>query len=128
MASSVSASSYIHAATSFDLKSWRYLFAFLSYSNRILKEMKGADGLISSTTRLRPLARRLETKSVWRDRAALGKFMQLESHRAAVGRTLEWSGPDSRTASWEASAPELSWKDCERKLADTPPIEWLSAE
>lgn len=116
---------YIHAATSFDLKSWRYLFSFIRYSGRVLEEMKKVDGLISSGTRLRLFAKRLETKSVWRDRAALGEFMRLQSHRNAVAKTLEWSGPDSRTASWQAPTAELSWKDCERKLSDTPPIEWL---
>ena len=118
---------YIHSATSFDLKSWRYLFAFLSYSNKVLAEMKSLPGLISVSTRPVLLARRLETKSVWRDREALRQFMNLQSHRDAVARAPDWSGSGSKTASWEADTPNLSWKDCERKLADTPAIDWLGA-
>ncbi len=116
---------YIHSATALELKSWRFLFAFLRQSKKVTDEMKSIPGLVSVDSRARLMQRRFETKSVWRDRDALGEFMRMESHQEALRRFPEWSGPGSRTASWTADGPELTWAECERKLAEAAPIDLL---
>jgi quinol monooxygenase YgiN len=87
--------------------------AFLAFVRKIQRQLNaGPDGLIGYSLLAKPLRSNYWTLSVWRDGAALERFIQASPHREAVHelpkalsgfRTTRWTTP--------ASAVPPAWSD-----------------
>ena len=113
---------YVHGATSLQLKSVRYLIAFLRQNRAIERAMKGMPGLVGYELRAKFLKLRFDTRSVWNNREALGRFLSLPEHEEAVRLFGVWSGEGSKTVQWIGPTAELDWDEAERRLAEVPAI------
>ena len=113
---------YLHGATSLQLKSIRYLIAFLRQTRAIERAMKGMPGLVGYELRAKFFKLRFDTRSVWNDRGALGRFMSLPEHEEAVRRFRVWSGEGSKTVHWTGPSADLDWDEAERRLAEVEAI------
>ncbi len=113
---------YVHGATSLELRSLRYLFAFLRRTRAIERAVKGMPGLVAYELRAKFFKLRFDTRSVWDDREALGRFMSLPEHEEAVRRFGQWSSEGSKTVHWTSSTAKLDWDEAERRLAEAPVI------
>ncbi len=113
---------YVHGATSLQLKSVRYLIAFLRQTRAIERAMKGMPGLVGYGLRAKFLQLQFDTRSVWEDREALERFLSLPEHEEAVRRFAVWSGEGSKTVHWIGPTAELDWDEAERRLAEVRAI------
>lgn len=111
---------YLHAATSLVLRGWLQFPLFFRLTRRVIREMKGMDGLVGHDLRAELGKRRFMTLTVWSDRAALGRLMASQSHRDAARRFEEVGDEASVTTSWESDSPVLDWAEAERQLRENP--------
>lgn len=112
---------YVHAATALQLKSWRYLFAFLRLSGKIQKRLQDTPGYVRHSLRTNLFRVTFRTYSVYESHEAVQDLVYSPEHVEAMRKMGEWSGPESRTTNWTRASPEIDWKDGLRRLAETPP-------
>lgn len=112
---------YVHAATALQLKSWRYLFAFLRLSGKIQQRLQETPGYVRHGTRADFFRATFRTYSVYESHEAMQDLVYSPEHAEALRKMGEWSGPESRTTNWTSASPEIDWEDGLRRLAETPP-------
>jgi quinol monooxygenase YgiN len=87
--------------------------AFLAFVRKIQHQLNDRpDGLIGYSLLAKPLRSNYWTLSVWRDGAALGRFMQASPHREAM-QELSKALSGFRTTRWTTPSSALppSWSD-----------------
>ncbi len=113
---------YFHAATSFELASWRYLFRFLRYSDNVQKAMRRTPGFLKSSLRPDLFRATFKTYTVFESYEALQDLVHSPEHLRAMASAADWSGPESRTASWSSESGEIDWAEGRRRLAGAVPF------
>ncbi len=98
---------YVHGATSPQLSSLRYLFAFPRQTRAIEHALKGMPGLVGYEPRAKFFKLRFDTRSVWDDGEAPDRFMSLPVHQEAVRRFGQWSREGSKSVHWTSATAKL---------------------
>ena len=111
---------YVHAATSLQLASWRYLFAFFRLSGKVQKRLRDTPGYATHGVRADFFRLTFRTYSIYESREALQDLIYSPEHAEAMAKMGEWSGPESRTTNWTSESREIDWADGLRRLAETP--------
>lgn len=111
---------YIHAATSLQLKSWRYLFAFLRASGKVRKRLSETPGSVQYKLRANFFRKTFRTYSIYESYEALQDVIYSPEHAEAMQKMNEWSGPESRNAHWTSPSREIDWEEGLRRLAEAP--------
>jgi Domain of unknown function (DUF3291) len=95
----------------------RYMPFFLD-SQRVLAQIRRADGALGVSLVARPLRREFFTLSAWTDRAALDAIVSSEPHRSVMRRQRA-AMADSAFTFWTAPATALplTWEEAEERLA-----------
>jgi quinol monooxygenase YgiN len=114
------AKTYIHAATSLQLRSWRFLFGFLRLSNQVQGRLRETPGYVKYALRASLFRLTFRTYSIYESHEALQELIYSPEHAAAMAKMGEWSGPESRTTHWTSASAEIDWADAQRRLAETP--------
>lgn len=111
---------YIHAATALQLKSWRYLFAFLRLSSKVQKRLRETPGYVRYGVRADLFRATFRTYSIYESSEALQDLIYSPEHAEAMRMMGEWSGPESRTTNWKSASTQIDWKEGLRRLAEAP--------
>lgn len=104
---------YLVVLTFLPLRRLSKLPAFLAFVRKIQQQLNaGPDGLVGYSLLAKPLRSNYWTLSVWRDGAALGRFIQASPHREAM-QELPKALSGFRTTRWNALASALppGWSD-----------------
>jgi antibiotic biosynthesis monooxygenase (ABM) superfamily enzyme len=112
--------SYVHAATSIQLSSWRHLFVFLRMSERVQKRLRQSPGYVKYGLRAKPFSATFQTYSIYEDYESLQDFVHSPEHAEAMKKMGEWATPASRTTSWTSPTAEIDWSDARRRLKAAP--------
>jgi quinol monooxygenase YgiN len=104
---------YLVVLTFLPVRRLSKLPAFLAFVRKIQQQLNaGPDGLIGYSLLAKPLRSDYWTLSVWRDRAALGRFIQAPPHREAMQKLPNvLSGFRSTRWTTPASAMPPDWSD-----------------
>ncbi len=102
---------------------WR-IPGLLRHTVRVMGQLQLTEGLVGYTLFAQPLAKRFWTLSVWKDEAALARFVHAQPH----ARTMELMTPRlrlTRFVRWRVKGSELppSWGDALERFqiaADAP--------
>lgn len=96
--------------------------AFFADTRRVLADMEGHDGLIGYAFRFELFGRRAWTVSIWRDEAALQRFIRSPAHRAAM-RNSDTTSDEMRfvRATMRADAIPPPWPAVISRLAEARP-------
>ena len=114
------APTYIHAATSLKLASWRHFPAFTLATRRVIRALGDVPGHLAHDLRANLLTRTFRTYSIYEDRHALARFMASEAHRAAAEKFADWALPGSKIITWEDAGRSIDWAEAGRRLAQAP--------
>ena len=105
-------------ASRFVLRSRRHVPAFLRAALRVRRQVQGSPGALGVSLIAEPLKATFWTLSAWRDRAALGDFVQKSPHAETMRRFHEHMN-DARFKFWTvpSSALPITWTDARARLA-----------
>lgn len=109
------------SVTRLRLRSWRFLFPLAWHTRRCNRQIRAAEGCLSSDVRGGP-DRIFWTKSVWRDETAMRAFMSSGAHVQAMPKLRQWCD-EASAGHWSQDDTEVSWAEAEAGLARTG---WLS--
>jgi heme-degrading monooxygenase HmoA len=114
----VPATEVVVMASRFRVERYRHVMPFFLDSQRVLAQIRRADGALGVSLVARPLRREFFTLSAWTDRAALDAIVSSEPHRSVMRRQRA-AMADSAFTFWTAPATALplTWEEAEERLA-----------
>jgi heme-degrading monooxygenase HmoA len=104
-------------ASRFRVRGYRHVVPFLLDAQRVLAQIRRADGALGVSLVARPLRREFFTLSAWTDRAAIDAMVGSEPHRSVMRRQRA-AMADSAFTFWTAptAALPLTWEEAEERL------------
>jgi quinol monooxygenase YgiN len=109
------------SVTRLRLRNFWFLFPLAWRTSRCNKQIRAADGCLSSDVRGGP-NKVFWTKSVWRDQAAMRAFMSSGAHLKAMPKLKHWCD-EASAGHWSQDDTNVSWTEAEAGLARTG---WVS--
>lgn len=105
----------IVSVTRLHLRSARFLFPFIVYSLRAMRQAKRSPGNIVSDAR-RDTHGGYWTRSVWRDADSMRAFMTSGAHQQAMPKLLDWCD-EAALVHWEQQGDALpEWHEAHARL------------
>jgi quinol monooxygenase YgiN len=103
------------SVTRLRLRSARFLFPFIVYSLRAMRQAKRSPGNIA-TDAMRDRHGGFWTRSVWRDVESMRAFMTSGAHKQAMPKLLDWCD-EAALVHWEQEGDALpAWDAAHRRL------------
>ena len=111
---------FLVTGTRLTLRSFRTMPRFVWLSIRVILQARTLPGLVAYSFRAAPFRKTFWTVTVWEDTGAVGRFLALSSHRAAVAAMPELNVAEAAIKSWrgETSSFPCSWDEVDARLAD----------
>lgn len=105
------------SVTRLRIRSWRFMPAFIIDTNKTLRQIKHAEGFLAGS--LLPDRRfTFWTMTLWRDQAAMKRYITSGSHLKAMPKLLGWCD-EASVVHWNqenTTAPD--WHEADRRMRD----------
>lgn len=111
---------YLAMITYIPRKSFWYTIPFLRAALKIQRQLRGSEGIVGFSMRMRLVRKDAWTLSVWSDEVALARFVGRAPHSTLM-RELRPHLGDFKRANWKisGSAVPIEWDDALRRLLDS---------
>jgi heme-degrading monooxygenase HmoA len=106
----------VHVATFLPLRRWWYIVPFLRTTSKVLKQVKGTQGVVRYAVKGDFPKRHFWTFSIWEDQDSLRRFVMTEPHATAVRKFNKWAGEGAAFVEWSSSDDIVDWTEAIERL------------
>jgi hypothetical protein len=110
--------SLVSVATYVPIKRWVNVLRAFRLSNRVEKQLRQSNGIVTYSLAVNPLRRQFWTYSVWQEPAAAKAFVADQPHATAIKRYQEWAAEGAAFTEWESTSSRLDWNEAFRRLRE----------